>query len=651
MGLRDAQEDVDDLGAPDTDPLVKLERERQRALDKLELLDTARESEFDELVILASKLCSTPMSAVTLVDRNRQWHKAKWGIKHAESPRASSFCSLAIEQSGVFLVEDATLDERVFDNPNVLGEPYIRFYAGVPLFAPGHHAIGTLCVIDTKPRQLTTEQIASLSILARQVQARIDLRAKQRALEQALTLNQEFNAILVKNNNNLELVFDSVAAVLVGLDPEGCITLWNLAARVTFGLPQEEVLGKHLTSCGISWLESQARVSELWSADRLSKRGDYQVEVNGQKKWLDITISPVEKLGSRTRPGLLLSASDVTSRLALEQEVRQVHKLEAIGQLAAGIAHEINTPTQYIGDNLSFLSQSWACISQVIEISKELRKGMEQETSENRQGHAFDRAMEASDLDFILAEAPKALEQALDGVQAISRIVQAMKEFSHPGSQSKTVFDLNRAVENTVALGRSEWKYVADVVTQCDPSLPKISGHPGEIIQVILNLLVNAAHAIADKATENSSETRGTITILTRHVDQSVELLVTDNGSGIPESIREKIFDPFFTTKEVGRGTGQGLSFAHAVIVAKHGGKLWVESEVGQGSTFGVRLPVSARETEQDDDPTRFRKSANDGIARFRNDPAYDALITELDFIAQKSKHFHKKSSSLGDPS
>ena len=192
------------------------------------------------------------------------------------------------------------------------------------------------------------------------------------------------------------------------------------------------------------------------------------------------------------------------------------------------------------------------------------------------------------DLEFILAEVPRAIEQGLEGAHRVAKIVRAMKEFSHPDSADKTAADLNKAVESTITVARNEWKYVADIALELDENLPAVVCYPGDINQVVLNLLVNAAHAIKDKIKEGE---KGKITVATRQRGEFAEIAVTDTGTGIPEAIRTRIFDPFFTTKEVGKGTGQGLSLAHTIVVKKHSGKIWFETD-SNGTTFFIDLPI-----------------------------------------------------------
>jgi signal transduction histidine kinase len=266
--------------------------------------------------------------------------------------------------------------------------------------------------------------------------------------------------------------------------------------------------------------------------------------------------------------------------------------MESIGQLAAGNAHEINTPIQYVGDNIRFLRDAFrdcqALLDQIPGLFDDLLAGAPPETVRAR----FQDACAKADLEFLAREIPAALDQSLDGVGRVARIVHAMKEFSHPDAEEKLPADLNRAIESTVTVSRNEWKYVAEVVTDLDPDLPPVPCFVGHFNQVMLNLIVNAAHAIAEKVGDGSSG-KGRIRIATRRDGDWAEIRVEDDGAGIPPSLHHRIFEPFFTTKEVGKGTGQGLSTCHAIIVRKHGGRIAFESELGRGTAFIVRLPLA----------------------------------------------------------
>ena len=202
--------------------------------------------------------------------------------------------------------------------------------------------------------------------------------------------------------------------------------------------------------------------------------------------------------------------------------------------------------------------------------------------------------LDQADAAYLLEEIPRAIDQTLEGVGRVAALVNAMKEFSHPDTKEKSLLDLNRAIAGTLTVARNEWKYVAELETDFDPSLPPVSCHPGEFNQVILNLIVNAAHAIGDVARQGGRK-MGTIRVQTRKCADWAEIRIEDTGTGIPEKVRSRIFDPFFTTKEIGKGTGQGLAIARSVIVDKHGGSLHFETEEGRGTTFIVRLPYEGK--------------------------------------------------------
>lgn len=278
---------------------------------------------------------------------------------------------------------------------------------------------------------------------------------------------------------------------------------------------------------------------------------------------------------------------DITERRSLENQLRHAQKMEGIGQLAAGIAHEINTPTQFVMDNLTFLSDAVKTVDRLLQQYREAVQALAPESEIVARLKEEERSC---DLDFMQQEVPRAIEQSLEGAKRVAKIVRAMKEFSHPDSAEKTATDLNRAIESTITVARNEWKYVSEVTTEFDDQLPAVVCYPGDINQVVLNLIVNAAHTIKEKIKDGE---KGKVIIRTKARGECVEISVSDTGMGIPEEIRNRIFDPFFTTKEVGKGTGQGLSLAYNLVVKKHGGKIWFETEPGKGTTFFLTLPVS----------------------------------------------------------
>jgi signal transduction histidine kinase len=278
----------------------------------------------------------------------------------------------------------------------------------------------------------------------------------------------------------------------------------------------------------------------------------------------------------------------------LEVQLRQSQKLESIGQLAAGIAHEINTPTQYVGDNTRFVKDSYDAIVKVLDSHKELLAAAKTGAITPGLVASSEKILLASDLEFLRWQIPQALIETLQGVERVSKIVRAMKEFSHPGGQEKMAADLNKAIESTVTVARNEWKYVADLKLELDASLPPVPCFLGEFNQAVLNLIVNAAHAIGDVVQQNPGA-KGLITVQTRLDGDCAEIRVADTGTGIPESARSKIFEPFFTTKDVGKGTGQGLAMVYGSIVKRHGGAVTFETEAGRGTTFIIRLPLKPR--------------------------------------------------------
>ena len=257
-------------------------------------------------------------------------------------------------------------------------------------------------------------------------------------------------------------------------------------------------------------------------------------------------------------------------REAVQHELRLAQKLEAVGRLASGIAHEINTPIQYVSDSVQFLKSAFA---DLLDIVKTLDAA---------------RYATATDLDFLRVEVPVSIERIMEGVQRVAAIVRAMKEFAHCRAGEKQAADLNRALQATLLIARAEYKHVASIDLHCG-DIPEVLCNVGELSQAFLNLIVNAAHALADAGRDSGS---GWIKIRTQVVDQSVELTIEDNGCGIPEDLLAKIYDPFFTTKEIGRGSGQGLAIARSIVVDRHDGSIDVVSWPNIGTCFTLRLPV-----------------------------------------------------------
>ncbi|MBW6439120.1 hypothetical protein KZ829_35880 [Actinoplanes hulinensis] len=301
------------------------------------------------------------------------------------------------------------------------------------------------------------------------------------------------------------------------------------------------------------------------------------------------------RIGTATVGGLVVVFRDITEeqqRRQREIESRHAQKLESLDRLSAGIAHEINTPIQFVGDNTRFLAGSCQAMIDLLLVYREclsMPPASEPMPWQERLRRAQD-AEEQADLEYLVEEVPLAVSQSLEGIERVASLVRAMKTFSYKDGGSAAYADLNEALRCTLTVARNEVTYVADVVLDLG-DLPEVLCHAGDLNQVFLNLLVNAADAMRGR------EGRGTITVTSRRDGPDAVITIADNGSGIPPEMHKVIFEPFFTTKELGKGTGQGLPLAHAVVVDKHGGAIELSSAPGEGTTFVLRLPVDGKRT------------------------------------------------------
>ena len=402
--------------------------------------------------------------------------------------------------------------------------------------------------------------------------------------------------ILTQSRNTYQTLLDNLPEQVVYKNAElACISA-NRSFAESVGRQPNEIPGK--------------RARDLFEADqaRRIEMADRRVVATGKRiKFEDVqqrgdacvytqTIaSPVFDQSGEVI-GVLTIIWDIThlkeaekERQRMEIQLHQAQKLESVGQLAAGIAHEINTPVQFVSDNTNFLRDAFGDLDHLLSGYRALFDGLDEPFDREALAGRLRAIEDAADLDYLREEIPGAIDQSMSGLQRISKIVLAMKEFSHPGNNEKTPVDLNRAIQSSIEVSRNEWKYQARLTTDFDPNLPLVPVLPGEFNQVILNLIINASHAIQAAYGDDS---KGEIGISTRLLDEHVEVRVSDNGTGIPAEIRQRVFDPFFTTKEVGKGTGQGLAIAYSAIVDKHQGSIELESTPGVGTTFIIRLPL-----------------------------------------------------------
>jgi PAS domain S-box-containing protein len=299
------------------------------------------------------------------------------------------------------------------------------------------------------------------------------------------------------------------------------------------------------------------------------------------------TVSCEIKDEMRFLRGLMI---DVTEARRLVREMAQGTKLESVGRIAAGVAHEINTSVQFISDSVRFVRHALKDVPRALGDYRALAAGVLSGRDATQQARLAGETDEAADVDYFLKNAPDALDRALEGINRVGSIVRSMTEFAHPDSRTKADVDINRALMTTLNMARNEYKSVADIETNLG-DIPPVHCHAGDVNQVVLNLLLNAAHAIGDVV--EGTGRKGRITVGTRAIGDYVEISIADDGPGIPESVRSRIFEPFVTTKEVGRGTGQGLALSRGIVVEKLRGSLHFETETGKGTTFFIRLPVS----------------------------------------------------------
>lgn len=439
---------------------------------------------------------------------------------------------------------------------------------------------------------------------------------------------------LAEREELLSRIFSGLRAAMVIVRPGDCAVVEaNTVARALLacGEATEKCadLYQQVTQ-GICPQPGETGLAPLLDQEHVLRRAD---GLNIPVRW---SLLPVPWQGA---PHLALVFFDATGQKTMERRLNQAQKLESIGQLAAGVAHEINTPIQYVGDNLRFLRGAFEDLLRPLtrcgaladadagggrEPDTQPDRGADADENGNTAGRAAGTApqsadagellaglrdaLAASDADFLAGEVPRAIEQALEGVERVAAIVLAMRKFSHPEATEKRPGDINQLVRDTVTVSRNEWKYVAEVEMRLAPDLPLIPCLPGDLAQVLLNVVVNAAHAIAEAGQKTGGDPGadtalppppGRITITTLSTPGSgasapghVEIRIADTGIGIPEELRDRVYDPFFTTKEVGKGTGQGLAIAHDIVVKKHGGAIDFISTPGQGTTFIITLPA-----------------------------------------------------------
>lgn len=433
----------------------------------------------------------------------------------------------------------------------------------------------------------------------------IGYRRRTKILRKKLSEQERVRKILEQSHDEMERARDlaeirhaeneklltAISAIFIAVDSNGFIFQWNKPAEKFFGIPREKA-AKHLFVNVLKDYIGKDKLNEIFKKglkqDKSSKEIEISVGLNPGANGIKLLLSSVSPIMDRAgkKLGFILLAKDITNKK--EEEMRQhlSRRLESLGQMASGIAHEIKTPLQYIAHNARFVTDSFKGVIQLYKMVNETLAGIRQ--PDHPEPAAKMKELIADyDVEYIMEEIPKASDQIANGVNKVSEIVNAMNTFSHPGTGCKEKSDINRLLKTTLVMAQNRIKKNADIHLNLFEELPRVPCYPGELNQVFLNILVNAVDAIVETGKW------GLIKVSTYLEGNEAVISISDTGAGIPESHRENIFNPFFTTKEVGKGTGQGLSLAHNVIIEKHKGKLDFVTKKGEGTTFIIRLPLA----------------------------------------------------------
>ncbi len=437
------------------------EQERVAKLLSYRVLDTQAEATYDDLTSLAAYICETETALISLVDVSRQWFKSRQGLAISETPRDFAFCAHTILQAEVMVVTDAAKDPRFARNPLVMGDPHIRFYAGAPLITTEGYALGTICVLDSKPRQLKPEQITALAALARQVVSQLDQRLAIQSIDETLDQLQQAQGQLV-----------------------------------------------------------------------------------------------------------------------------HAERIAALGQMVAGVAHEINNPLGFINGSIDLARQYGADLIELLQLYRNKYGEQDQEIAQT---------IKAVDLDFITEDLVDMLDAMQVGTTRMTEIVRSLRNFSRSGRQGFDPADIHAGIDSTLLLLRHRLKMIGKAqqpvtVTKHYGDIPKIRCNLSQLNQVFMNLLANALDALGE-AVDCLATAEPAIWIETQAADRHVLITIRDNGPGMSPAQVEKIFDPFFTTKPADQGTGLGLSISRQVVTQKHGGELICQSQPGVGTTFTLKIP------------------------------------------------------------
>ena len=529
------------------------ERERVASLHEYAILDTPMEDAFDDLAKIAAHVMGAPIALVSLVDADRQWFKARFGLDVTELPRQVSFCGHVVADDAAMVVADTLLDARFVDNPHVTGDPHIRYYAGVPLRSPEGFVLGSLCAIDHVPRETTSAQLEALRLLAKQV---VYLLEERRMRLMALTERENARASV----RRIEVLFDAMAEGVVLQNAAGEIVMSNRAASTVLGLTEEQMSGP--TSIDPRWRAIHEDGSPYPGEDHpammalrtgVSQRNAVMGvhKPSGDLTWISINAMPTDREDG-TVIEVISTFHDITPLKRASEQLAVQDRLILTGTLVAGVGHEINNPLAFVMGN--------------VDLALEELRSLAGPSPSGR-----------------LRDLLEMLGDAKVGAERIRRIVRGLRALAREEFVLQPV-GFSGVVETSVSMALHELRHRATVCVDVD-GLPAVEGDESRITQVLVNLLVNAAQAFETADPETNRVTiRGAVI-----GEGKVRLSVIDNGPGIAPEILPRVFDAFFTTKAVGDGTGLGLAVSRGIVNAL-GGTLTVESEVGAGTTFHLTL-------------------------------------------------------------
>lgn len=396
-----------------------------------------------------------------------------------------------------------------------------------------------------------------------------------------------------EDSQRYQTILDSVLEGILTVDGAGKILDTNAAAVKTLGAEKPDLLGKNVE--GIFAEPDKCLRHKLLNACIRIGGGALEyvyVDATGQRFAgndpfpMELTVSPAVLDGEKC---YLYIFRDVTHRRQLQNSLKEAQKLEAIAHLAGGVAHEINTPSQYIQDNLTFLKDGFRDLIWVLEASLAMIDEVTPHIDKQRYSELHDR-ITGAELAVLVEEVPDALRQSLSGIGHIARIVSSLRESAHPSGAEPKPLDLPRIIDNARTMTRNQWKHCAELEVCPADDLPPLIGHASEISQVLINLIINACHAMEEQGGRGKIR----LSVDTKATPGFVTLCLEDSGPGVPDALADKIFNPFFTTKEVGKGTGQGLAISRDIICQRHQGEMEVtRSEALGGAAFVMRLPVA----------------------------------------------------------